>query len=159
MLQPKLEDFCQQVKDLGYQIKLDTNGSMPERLLSMIDKELVDYVALDIKNSPRLYARTIGLDVFDCDCIETSMTVLKESGIDYELRTTVVAKLHSKESLLELAEWIQGARCWYLQNFVDSASVLAGTGMLHPFDEAEIIALLPLLRDHVPQTQLRGFSL
>lgn len=112
-----LPQFCQKIKKLGYLVKLDTNGSSPEMLKKLIDKRLVDYVAMDIKASREKYEKTVGVKI-DLDKIKKSIEIIKNSGIDYEFRTTVVPTIHNKEDISEIAKWIGGSKVkYYLQNF------------------------------------------
>ena len=97
LLQPDIENFLRKIKDLGYLVKLDTNGSFPEKLKDLVEKKLVDYVAMDIKNSMKRYGETIGLDTRYSDAIAESVSYLKEGHVPFEFRTTVVKHYHSKE--------------------------------------------------------------
>lgn len=106
-LQADLPDFLRKIKEMGYQIKLDTNGYLPEVLKTLLDEELLDYVAMDIKSSKEKYGLVAGLEKMDTDRIERSMELLKNSGISYEYRTTVVKGLHTTEDILEIGKWIE----------------------------------------------------
>ena len=113
LLHKDIDVFLRQVKALGYAVKLDTNGSFPERLMALVEEGLVDRVAVDIKNSPALYAKTVGVPGFDLAPVERTKNYLLSGAVEYEFRTTVVKGLHTRESLLEAARWIEGAirRC------------------------------------------------
>ena len=124
LLQPDIEDFIAKIKEMGYAVKLDTNGSYPERLKSIIHKGLVDYVAMDIKNCKEKYALTVGIDNFDITPIEQSVEILLENKVDYEFRTTVVKEYHTVEDIKNAALWIKGAKRYFLQNFVDSGELI-----------------------------------
>lgn len=156
LLQQGIGEFCRMVHARGFSVKLDTNGTHPEKLQALIDEGLVDYVALDVKNSPARYGETVGLPDFDVTPIRRSIEILLQDKVDYEFRTTLVAELHDEEALLEIARWIRGARRWYLQNFVDSDRVFAGRGILHSYSEPELDALLPRLQAVVLNTSIRG---
>ena len=119
-----IADFIKKVKDMGYKVKLDTNGTFPERLSELIKNRLVDYVAMDIKNSREKYAETAGVINIKLSDIEKSIDLLKTSDIDYEFRTTVVKELHTEEDIRNIAEWISGAKGYFLQNFEDSGNLL-----------------------------------
>ena len=147
--------FLSRIKALGYRIKLDTNGSFPELLMELVRDGLVDRVAMDIKNAPELYARTVGLDKLELAPIERSKDFLLTGAVDYEFRTTVVKGLHTQESLQGAAKWIRGAKEYYLQQFKDSGNVLDIEG-LGAFNEKEMHALAEGLRDLVPSVQVRG---
>ena len=115
--------FMEQVKGLGYLIKLDTNGSYPERLQTVITKGLVDYAAMDVKNTAAGYAETIGLPEAPLTQIRESINILKEGRIPYEFRTTVVREFHSSDDIREIAAELSGAAVWYLQPFRDAPEV------------------------------------
>ena len=123
LLQPKLLRLLEKIRALGYLIKLDTNGAHPVTLKAVIDADLVDYVAMDIKNSLRRYAETVGLPRLDLAPVLQSAEVLMQGCVDYEFRTTAVSELHDDESFTGIAEWIQGARQYYIQRFEDRDSV------------------------------------
>lgn len=124
LLQKDIADFMEKVKSLDYKIKLDTNGSFPEKLRALVSAGLVDYVAMDVKNSKEKYAATVGAENFDTSAVEESVSYLLTGAVDYEFRTTVVDELHSAEDIESLAEWIRGAKRYFLQNFVDSGDIL-----------------------------------
>ena len=155
LLHKDIGGFLSKVKALGYEIKLDTNGSFPELLMELVKDGLVDRVAMDVKNSPELYAHTVGLEKLDMAPIERSKEFLLSGTVDYEFRTTVVKGLHTRESLRGAAEWIKGAKEYYLQQFKDSGNVLNIAG-LGAFNEKEMHALADGLRDLVPSVQVRG---
>ena len=155
LLHKDIDVFLRQVKALGYAVKLDTNGSFPERLMALVEEGLVDRVAVDIKNSPALYAKTIGVPGFDLAPVERTKNYLLSGAVDYEFRTTVVKGLHTRESLLEAARWIEGAREYYLQQFKDSGDVIAIEG-LSAFTGEEMHALAEAVRPIVPTVRVRG---
>ncbi|MEA5018755.1 MAG: anaerobic ribonucleoside-triphosphate reductase activating protein [Gordonibacter sp.] len=156
LLQHDLAEFCARIKQKGFAVKLDTNGSLPERLRELVKAELVDYVAMDIKNTPQRYGETTGVASFDLVSIQDSIDFLMGGHLPYEFRTTVVRELHSPDDLLAIARWIKGAAAWHLQSFVDADSILSGAGTLHAYELNQLEALLPELRRYVPATQLRG---
>lgn len=155
LLHPDLPAFLEKIRALGYAIKLDTNGSFPDRLEAVVKAGLVDRVAMDAKNSPTLYAETAGIDKLDFSAIERSRDLLLRGAVEYEFRTTVVRGLHTKESLLETARWIAGAKEYYLQQFRDSGNLLRPDG-LGAFDAAEMRALLEAVQTVLPAARLRG---
>ncbi len=154
MLHADLPDLLRRIRELGFLVKLDTNGSFPDRLSAVIDEKLVDYVAMDIKNAPDLYAATVGLKALDLSAIDRSRALLMEAKVAYEFRTTVVKGLHTKESLLEAARWIEGAHAWYLQQYRSSGEILSASG-LDSFDENDMHAFAAAAEAYVP-TQVRG---
>jgi len=115
-LQVDLPDFIKKIKDLGFLVKLDTNGSNPGMLKNLIDAKLIDYVAMDIKTSKEKYEEVLKGNVKIND-IKESVKILKEGKLDYEFRTTVVPTIHKKEDIVEIAKWINGAPKYYLQKF------------------------------------------
>lgn len=155
LLHKDIAQFLEKVKALGYSIKLDTNGSFPDRLIEIVSAGLVDRVAMDIKNSPELYPQTTGCETLDMAKIDKSREFLLSGTVDYEFRTTVVKGLHTEESLLSAAKWISGAKEYYLQQFKDSGDVL-DIGTLCAFDEREMHALCESVRRYVPTAQVRG---
>lgn len=155
LLHADMPEFLARVKELGYKIKLDTNGSNPELLSEIIKNKLVDRVAMDIKNAPEEYARTIGLKSFDIAPVERSKEMLLRGDIDYEFRTTVVKGIHTKESLIGAAKWIEGAKEYYLQQFKDSGNLILPDG-LSAYDEKQMHALADAVRDYVPTVEVRG---
>ena len=155
LLHKDIDVFLRQVKALGYAVKLDTNGSFPERLMALVEEGLVDRVAVDIKNSPALYAKTVGVPGFDLAPVERTKNYLLSGAVEYEFRTTVVKGLHTRESLLEAARWIEGAQEYYLQQFKDSGDVIAIEG-LSAFTGEEMHALAEAVRPIVPTVRVRG---
>ena len=146
--------FIERVKAMGYAVKLDTNGSFPARLRALADAGLVDYVAMDIKNSPEKYAVTCGLPMFDLSKVRQSVEFLKEGKIPYEFRTTVVDEFHEAADMEAIGRWIAGARAYYLQNFVDSGACIRDG--LHAKSPQELQLFRSLLTKYVPNTQIRG---
>lgn len=147
-------DFISEIKDIGVSVKLDTNGTFPDRLRKILDASLVDYVAMDIKNSPEKYAATVGIDSFDLAPIYESIGILKSSGIEYEFRTTVVKEFHEADDFRKIGKLISGAKHYYLQNFVDSGNLISGglTGL----DPSEMRKFAAEAAVFVPDTEIRG---
>lgn len=157
LLHPDMPDFLRKIRAMGYKIKLDTNGSFPERLAALVEEGLVDRVAMDVKNAPALYAETVGLTQLDLEALARSKDFLLQGRVDYEFRTTVVRGLHTAESLKEAAAWIHGAREYYLQQYKNSGEVIAEEG-LEAFSEDEMRALLNEVREIIPTAKLRGLD-
>lgn len=188
-IQEDLPDFIQQIKELGLSVKLDTNGSHPHMLEELIGKKQIDYVAMDIKNAPGKYAWTIGCgeklfcypsledsenagmqkqDKFPEKAIFQSVELLKNSGIPYEFRTTVVKEFHTLQDLQEICVWIAGSPAYYLQQFKDSGQLIAEMDasvekgmMFHAYEESEIKKIAESL-NRIPgmegKVHLRGLS-
>lgn len=153
LINPDIETFISKIKDLGYSVKLDTNGSFPDKLISLSEKKLIDTVAMDIKNSLSRYEETVGRNV-DKAKIDESVKYLLSDRVDYEMRTTVVKEFHDENSMLELGQWIKGAKRYFLQNFKDSDAVRYKD--LTPFTDAELKTLTDILRPFVPSVKIRG---
>ena len=142
--------------ELGFAVKLDTNGSFPGRLRALVEEGLVDYAAMDVKNAPERYAETVGVPAFDLAPVQESLDFLRSGAVPYEVRTTVVRELHTADDLRALTAWIEGVQAWHLQSFIDADSVLGGEGRFHAWDPDDLRALLPELQAVVPGAQLRG---
>ena len=155
LLHRDIDRFLEKVRAMGYKVKLDTNGSFPDKLIALVNAGLVDRVAMDIKNAPALYGKTAGLEKADMEAIARSKDFLLEGHVEYEFRTTVVKGLHTPESIRETAKWIAGAKEYYLQQFKDSGHVLRPDG-LGAFDEKEMHALSAIAAEFVPAVQVRG---
>ena len=154
LMQPELEDFIREVRSLGYCVKLDTNGSLPDRLEYLADQGLLDYVAMDLKNSPEHYGRTVGEALCDVERIDRSIRLLMGGDIPYEFRTTVVRELHQRADFEAMGKWIEGADQYFLQQFVDSGHVLAPG--LHAYDKKILLQALEIVKRYVKTAQLRG---
>ncbi len=131
-LYKNLPEFMAKIKEMGFLTKLDTNGYRPEVLKALVEANLIDYVAMDVKNSPAMYARTVGLETMDLAPIEESLRFLIGGNLDYELRTTLVSQLHSEGSIQDMGAWLGGLVPGkkpvklFLQSFVDRDTVLFG---------------------------------
>ena len=154
LLNPDIGDFIRKIRDMGYAVKLDTNGSFPERLKAIVSEGLVDYVAMDIKNRREKYAETIGLKNLDLSKIEESVEFLKSGAVDYEFRTTVVKQFHTVEDIRAAAEWISGVKRYFLQNFVDSGELICEE--VCGVDKETMLKMKSAAADFVPQTEIRG---
>ena len=154
LLRPELPQLLSRIKELGYPVKLDTNGGRPERLRALLEAGLVDYVAMDIKNSPERYEETAGVPGLDLAPFRESVSLLLRGTVDYEFRTTVVREFHDADSFQAIGPWIAGARRYFLQSFVDRDSVLQAG--LHPWDRETLASFGDLVRPYVEQVELRG---
>ena len=123
LLQPGVLEFCKEVKSLGIEIKLDTNGQNPELLKNLADNKLVDYIAMDIKSSLHNYSKAVGITDFDTSNIEESARFLLTGIIPYEFRTTVVEQLHTDDDFHSIGQWLKGAKNYFLQTFILSGDV------------------------------------
>ena len=153
-LHPELPDFMRRVRQMGFGVKLDTNGHHPAMLRELLEEGLVDYVAMDIKNSPEHYTRTVGLHVLDLGPVRESVQLLMSGGTDYEFRTTVVEELHAEEDFRAIGEWIRGAKRYFLQPFTDRDTVPFGG--FHAPSEERLHTYASIMREFVPATAIRG---
>ena len=145
--------LLQKIRDMGYSIKIDTNGSFPDRLKRIIDAGLADYIAMDIKNSPEKYKETTG-GFSDMEKIRRSVEIIMRSGLDYEFRTTVVDELHAKEDFRGMGELIRGAEKWFLQKFADRDTVpFEG---FHAPDTDSVAEYADIMRTYVKSVEIRG---
>lgn len=154
LLQSDIEDFMRKIKNMGFAIKLDTNGSFPEKLKLLVEKGLVDYVAMDIKNCPESYAITAGVETLDIEAIKQSVSYLKEGHVPYEFRTTVVKNYHFKENFELIGQWLVGAEKYFLQNFVDSGDLIGKR--TRGCSEEEMKEFLATVQKYIPSAKLRG---
>ncbi len=152
LLHPDLPELLSKLKDMGYLVKLDTNGALPHKLSAILSTGLVDMVAMDIKHAPLKYPLATGCDL-DFSPFAESMRVLRESGLPFEFRTTVVKGIHEKEDIVTIATLV-GDDPYFLQKFVDSGNLL-GTGC-SAFSELEMQDILVAVKAVAPKTILRG---
>ena len=146
--------FIEFLRSFGYKIKLDTNGFYPERLKAVVDKGLVDYIATDIKSSPEGYAKAVGIDNIDLSPLNESIKLIMNSGIDYEFRTTAVKGLHIVSDFTKIGEWIQNARHYFIQQYIDSGDLIKGG--FEAFDKQETEKILAAVRKYVANAEIRG---
>ena len=156
-LQPDLPAFIRRIRELGFAVKLDTNGARPAVLKTLVAEGLLDYVAMDVKNSLSLYPETVGHPTFDTAAVEESMDFLMEGHIPFEFRTTLVKGLHTPAGVEEMGRRLAGQEKFFLQTFEDSGDLIAGDeNTLASFTPAETAELLGILRQYVPNAQIRG---
>ncbi|MBQ3049250.1 MAG: anaerobic ribonucleoside-triphosphate reductase activating protein [Oscillospiraceae bacterium] len=162
--EPLLNDdifpLLKSIKDMGYSVKLDTNGSVPNALRRILEERLADYVAMDIKNAPVHYGCTVGLDGFDVGAIEESIRLLTQDVVSYEFRTTVVKQLHDSDSISAMGSWVSSvaggkkAAKWFVQPFVDRETVPMA-GLAAP-DDKELAYFVEILKQYAECAALRG---
>ena len=161
-LNPELPEFLEEIKTLGYNIKLDTNGSNPDMLKQLIDGHLIDYCAMDIKNSPEKYFPTAGIGESSehqtlINRIEHSVEILLSnsgSSFLYEFRTTVVKELHSENDMLVISKWLSGAERYFLQSYTDNENVIKR--VFHSHDEETLHRFASICQRRIPNTHIRG---
>lgn len=156
LLAPGLEGVLEKIKEMGYLVKLDTNGSSAGRLKYLTGLGLIDYVAMDIKNSPEKYGMTIGIDGYNTENILQSAEYLMSGKIPYEFRTTVVREFHKREDFAAIGRWLKGARKYYLQTFVDSGDIIQHGLRAYTKDIME--QALEIVRKDIPNAELRGID-
>lgn len=180
LLHADLAPLLSSIRSLGFAVKLDTNGSFPERLKELVRLGLLDYVAMDIKNAPSKYPPTVGCPGVRLDSIQESVRFLLSGAVDYEFRTTMVKEFHTEEDFRSIGRWIAGARRYFLQGFVDSGHLVgfresahetssapsphADPGALHKalfhgFTRQEALRIQEYLLPSIPAVQLRGYDI
>lgn len=161
LLQPDLEGFIIKVRELGFLVKLDTNGSLPRRLAALLDKRLLDYVAMDVKSSPEGYGKAIGIAQHSFAPFLESIELLKNGSTPYEFRTTLVRELHSQEELRAIAELLRGAKRFFLQNYKNSGDIVGinadgADPQFHGFSQAELEGFRDIAQQYIDTVQIRG---
>ncbi|MBR3278318.1 MAG: anaerobic ribonucleoside-triphosphate reductase activating protein [Lachnospiraceae bacterium] len=157
LLHADIGEFIAKIKSMGFKVKLDTNGTFPDRLEKILAEGNVDYVAMDIKNTFDRYAETVGIRDFDVSLIQRSIRLIQDSGIAHEFRTTVVSPLHTADNIGLIAKQVEGSENYFLQNFVDSGDLLNGEG-LSELPREELERALENAKKIIPQTKIRGES-
>ncbi len=154
LMQNDIKEFIKKVKEIGISVKLDTNGSYPDKLNNLIQENLLDYVAMDIKNDFKSYSKITEIKNFNLEKIKKSIDILKKSNIDYEFRTTVVKEFHTFDKLKSICEYIGPKAKYFIQNFRDSDDVLRKN--LHGFSEEELLDIIKKLNEKYPKVTLRN---
>ncbi|MBR0086040.1 MAG: anaerobic ribonucleoside-triphosphate reductase activating protein [Lachnospiraceae bacterium] len=155
LLQNDLCDFMYDVKQLGLDIKLDTNGYDPAHLNTILKNGLVDYVSMDIKNCQEKYAKTTGTDDLELTRIKLSVDLLKDCDIPYEFRTTVTRELHEWEDMENIGKWLAGARAYYLQPYVLTDDVIMP--VFSSYTKEEMLEMRKMLQNYINAVDVRGF--
>ncbi len=154
LLQKDIIPFLKKIRALGFAVKLDTNGSKPDVLREIVGEGLVDYVAMDVKNTKEKYPLTAGIDEKMLADIEESIDFLLENHVDYEFRTTLVKNFHTKEDLAAMSQRLQGAKRWFLQSFKDSGDLIDASCV--GFSDAQMREMLDSARFAAPFAEIRG---
>ncbi|MEE1031049.1 MAG: anaerobic ribonucleoside-triphosphate reductase activating protein [Ruminococcus sp.] len=149
-----LMEFIEQIKEMNYLVKLDTNGARPEVIKELLDHQLLDYIAMDIKNSPEKYAQTAGITQVDMNKINESVELLKSNVVDYEFRTTVMKELHEKEDFERISEWLAGSKRYFLQTYKETELVICPGFSSYSKDELE--KFVQIARQTIAQVEIRG---
>ena len=156
-LMPDLKEKLYEIKKLGYKVKLDTNGTNPDIVKELVDLNLIDYVAMDIKNSYEGYSKTIGLENYDLTKVLESINYLLSGAIDYEFRTTLVREFHTDEDIKDIAKMIQGAKRYYLQEFKNSGHCIDSS--LHEVPLHDAMRFKSILLPYIKEVKLRGYEI
>lgn len=152
-LHKDLPEFISEIKSMGYLIKLDTNGTNLDMLKYLVENKLIDYIAMDIKNSYNKYNVTIGRD--NNFTLKSAIDYIMNCGIEYEFRTTLVHEFHTENDIIEIGKMIKNAKRYYLQKFIDSGNCLSSG--LSAIDLNTATHFLDILKKNIPNTQLRGY--
>ena len=153
-LRPELPSLINSIKEKGFLVKLDTNGYRPDVLKSLVSDGLIDYVAMDIKNSKESYERTVAIPNFNLTPVCESVELLLSDKVDYEFRTTVVKELHTAQDMVSIGRWISGAKNYFLQAFRDSGDIIKSG--FSPYGALEMSTFLASILPYVPNAQIRG---
>lgn len=153
-LYQELPDFIALIKDLGLKVKLDTNGTNPDLIKLLTEKRLIDYVAMDIKNSPEKYSFTAGVSDFNLEPVKESVSYLLTNPLDYEFRTTIIKEHHTEQDMTLIGQWLSGAQAYYLQSYQDSGDILSPG--LNPHTKETLQQFASLLTPYVARVSLRG---
>jgi len=153
-LQPDLIHFISKIKDLGFLVKLDTNGTNPDIVNKLLSHNLVDYIAMDIKHCKQKYNDIAQCSDFDISHIQSTIDTLINSSIDYEFRTTVVKELHSVDDIENIGKWLSGAKAYYLQSYKESEQVI--NPIFSSPDVSELETYADILKKYILNTNIRG---
>ena len=153
-LDPDLERFVTKIKELGYLVKLDTNGYRPEILKKLVEEKKIDYVAMDIKNAPSRYGETAGVKKIDVMRINESVEFLKSGMVDYEFRTTLCKELHGREEIEAIGKWLSGAKRYFLQNYRESDYVI--DPRFSGYAREQLEQFCEILRGQIETVEIRG---
>ena len=153
-LQSDLSDFIKKVRSLGYKIKLDTNGYRPDTISDLLNQNLLNYIAMDIKAGLSNYSRVSGVSDINIDTILKSISIIETSNIEYEFRTTVVKELHTKDDFYEITQILSPKSFYYIQSFKDSGNILIPE--LSPCNIEILNEYLSIVKKYIPNSFLRG---
>ena len=155
-LQTDLKEFIKKVRELGFLVKLDTNGTNPDCLIDLLKNNLLDYVAIDIKTNFDDYNKVSGVSNSLTENVKKSIEYLKTCGVDYELRTTLINEFHTKKSIVSMAKELNGHKRLYLQKFKESADCINATGLSEVL-KATAKEYVDILKPSIKQVELRGY--
>jgi pyruvate formate lyase activating enzyme len=156
LMQKDIAEFCEKVKKIGLLIKIDTNGMYPDKLKELIDKKLVDYIAMDVKAPKNKYDTVSGVKT-DVQKIQKSIDLIRNSGVDYEFRTTFTPGLLTKQDIIEIGKWLKSSKRFYLQQF-KSISPLVSSKLekIQPYPKGELLSTLEQVKPFFKKCDIRG---
>jgi pyruvate formate lyase activating enzyme len=156
LLHKDIGDFMRSIKEKGYLVKVDTNGTFPDHLKQLLDEDLIDYVSMDVKATKENYHVVAGVPV-DVDAIDRSIHIIQEQAPTYEFKTTVVPTYHTKEDIVQIAEWLQGSKQYFLQQFkVDSPLISDELLSVRPYDNSVLLGMCEEIRPFFKECSIRG---
>lgn len=152
----ELIQLIKNIKSLGLKVKLDTNGSNPTLLKNLVENKLIDYVAMDIKNSKENYGLSIGIKNYSTNKVNESVEYLLSFPVEYEFRTTIVKEHHTTDDILSIGQWIKGANSYFLQSYKDTGDIISPG--LHSHSKESLESFIHLLVPFVNNVELRGID-
>jgi len=156
LMQEDIADFCEKVKKLGYIVKIDTNGTYPQKLQELVDKKLVDYIAMDVKAPKKKYNNLSGVKV-DIKKIQESIDIIKQSGINYEFRTTFIREFLTQKDIIEIGEWLRDSKRFYIQQFKNDVPMISSKmSTIKPYSREEILDTLEKVKAFFEFCDVRG---
>jgi pyruvate formate lyase activating enzyme len=156
LIQKDIIDFLKKAKKIDYLIKIDTNGAYPEKLKDIIDKKLVDYVAMDVKAPKKKYSKLTGVKT-DISKIEKSIDIIMNNMENYEFRTTIIPNLITRKDIIDIAKWIKGSKQYFLQQFkIDSPLISSDLNKVKPYSKDELMDILEEIRPYFKNCDIRG---
>ena len=149
-----LPEFIKKIKDLGYKVKIDTNGNNPNAIEELINKKLIDYVAMDIKAPLDKYSKAANAKV-DIENIKESVSIIKNSGVDYEFRMTSIPTLHDKDDFEKIGQWLKGAKAFFLQQFRNKICLDKSFEKITPFSKDDLKEFKGILDKYIAKVEIR----
>ncbi|MDR1590816.1 MAG: anaerobic ribonucleoside-triphosphate reductase activating protein [Puniceicoccales bacterium] len=154
-LQPDLPDFIEKVRALGFRIKLDTNGTNPRMLAELMDRRLLDFVAMDVKHVWSRYVDAAGLRLVSIENIQRSVELLLLGDVDYEFRTTVIRDFHDPADIIAMSEQVRGAKRYVVQEFIPEKTLSKDFAQKLPFEKKTLEALVAAVAKNVKYFEIR----
>jgi pyruvate formate lyase activating enzyme len=158
LIHKSIFNLLHKLREFDIKIKLDTNGCYPERLQRILELQLVDMVAMDIKASKETYAEVVGMKNDMTTKIDASLHILKASSIPFELRTTILPNFHTKQMMMDIVQWIAPVDHYYLQQFRPEVTLDDSYKQLQPVSESKLKSFQLICQQEIPHTEIRGLS-